>query len=69
MSDTLHVGLDAPAWHTAFGDLIDDLAYASDGFGVVPDVLAVTFGSTSGGPSEPVAMGELGRIRELKDNF
>lgn len=48
------------------GDFVADLAFAESGFGAVPDALSVIFGSTSGGPSDPVQMGELGFVEILE---
>jgi len=44
------------------GDFVLDVAFAESGFGLEQDRISVIFGQTSGGPSEPVSMGQLGFV-------
>jgi hypothetical protein len=48
------------------GDFVADLAFGMTGFGATPDRVAVVFGATSGGPGEPIDMGELDFLEALE---
>lgn len=48
------------------GDQVGDLAFSQAGGEVDEDELFVVFGSTEGGPSEPISMGRLGRIEHIE---
>jgi hypothetical protein len=49
------------------GDLVDDVAFVQGELDDdQPNQIAVSFGNTSGSPSQPISMGNFGRVEELE---